>query len=77
MASAGRFWSHRIAENGSAGAQLIGWAEPVVLVVGSTTGGQVVVDLVAHSGSYLIFVIFFTRTKFLGNKIYTKKTRKL
>merc|ERR1719350_2437524 len=27
--------------------------------------------------SYLIFVIFFTRTKFLENKIYTKKTRKL
>merc|ERR1712155_17756 len=27
--------------------------------------------------SYLIFVIFFTRTKFLENKIYTEKTRKL
>merc|ERR1712055_501719 len=26
---------------------------------------------------YLIFVIFFTRAKFLENKIYTKKTRKL
>ena len=26
---------------------------------------------------YLIFVIFFTRTKFLENKIYTNKTRKL
>jgi len=27
--------------------------------------------------AYLIFVIFFTRTKFLENKIYTEKTRKL
>ena len=27
--------------------------------------------------AYLIFVIFFTRAKFLENKIYTKKTRKL
>ena len=27
--------------------------------------------------TYLIFVIFFTRAKFLENKIYTKKTRKL
>ena len=27
--------------------------------------------------TYLIFVIFFTRTKFLENKIYTEKTRKL
>ena len=26
---------------------------------------------------YLIFVIFFTRTKFLENKIYTEKMRKL
>ena len=26
---------------------------------------------------YLIFVVFFTRTKFLENKIYTEKTRKL
>ena len=26
---------------------------------------------------YLIFVIFFTQSKFLENKIYTKKTRKL
>merc|ERR1712074_66685 len=26
---------------------------------------------------YLIFVIFFTRTKFLENRIYTEKTRKL
>ena len=26
---------------------------------------------------YLIFVIFFTRAKFLENKIYTEKTRKL
>ena len=26
---------------------------------------------------YLIFVIFFTRVKFLENKIYTEKTRKL
>ena len=31
----------------------------------------------AHTSSYLIFVIFFTRTKFLENKIYTEKTRKL
>ena len=29
------------------------------------------------SASYLIFVIFFTQTKFLENKIYTEKTRKL
>ena len=27
--------------------------------------------------SYLIFVIFFTRAKFLEDKIYTEKTRKL
>ena len=27
--------------------------------------------------AYLIFVVFFTRTKFLENKIYTEKTRKL
>ena len=27
--------------------------------------------------TYLIFVLFFTRTKFLENKIYTEKTRKL
>ena len=27
--------------------------------------------------AYLIFVIFFTRAKFLENKIYTKKTRNL
>ena len=27
--------------------------------------------------AYLIFVIFFTRAKFLENKIYTEKTRKL
>ena len=26
---------------------------------------------------YLIFVIFFTQAKFLENKIYTEKTRKL
>ena len=30
-----------------------------------------------NTSSYLIFVIFFTRAKFLENKIYTKKTRKL
>ena len=28
-------------------------------------------------GPYLIFVIFFTQAKFLENKIYTEKTRKL
>ena len=65
MASAGRFWSHRIAENGSAGAQLIGWADPVV-VVGSSTGGQVVVDLVAHSCS-------FSRTR--GARIELQQTK--
>ena len=27
--------------------------------------------------TYLIFVTFFTQAKFLGNKIYTEKTRKL
>ena len=27
--------------------------------------------------TYLIFVIFFTRAKFLETKIYTEKTRKL
>ena len=63
MASAGRFWSHRIAENGSAGAQLIGWA---VVVVGSSTGGQVVVDLVAHSCS-------FSRTR--GARIELQQTK--
>ena len=63
MASAGRFWSHRIAENGSAGAQLIGWA---VVVVGSSTGGQVVVDLVAHSCS-------FSRTR--GARIDLQQTK--
>ena len=30
-----------------------------------------------HLGAYLIFVIFFTRAKFLEKKIYTEKTRKL
>ena len=29
------------------------------------------------TGAYLIFVIFFTQAKFLENKIYTEKTRKL
>ena len=29
------------------------------------------------SEPYLIFVIFFTRAKFLENKIYTEKSRKL
>ena len=62
MASAGRFWSHRIAENGSAGAQLIGWA--VVVVVGTSTGGQV--DLVAHSCS-------FSRTR--GARIKLQQTK--
>ena len=28
-----------------------------------------------RGGAYLIFVIFFTRAKFLENKIYTEKTR--
>ena len=31
----------------------------------------------AGGRAYLIFVIFFTRAKFLENKIYTAKTRKL
>ena len=30
-----------------------------------------------HSGTHLIFVIFFTRAKFLQNKIHTEITRKL
>ena len=30
-----------------------------------------------HCNAYLIFVIFFTRAKFLENEIYTEKTRKL
>ena len=30
-----------------------------------------------RSEPYLIFVIFFTLAKFLENKIYTEKTRKL
>ena len=34
-------------------------------------------DQGANPGTYLIFVIFFTRAKFLENKIYTEKTRKL
>ena len=29
------------------------------------------------AGAYLIFVIFFIRAKFLENKIYIEKTRKL
>ena len=33
--------------------------------------------VVVRLRTYLIFVIFFTRTKFLENKIYTEKTRKL
>ena len=37
----------------------------------------VIVTPPAHPISYLIFVVFFTRTKFLENKIYTEKTRKL
>ena len=32
---------------------------------------------IRREGTYLIFVIYFTRAKFLENKIYTKKTRKL
>ena len=30
-----------------------------------------------YMAAYLIFVIFFTQAKFLENKIYTEKTRKL
>ena len=30
-----------------------------------------------RGGAYLIFVIFFAQAKFLENKIYTEKTRKL
>ena len=37
---------------------------------------QLFADLICK-WTYLIFVIFFTRTKFLENKIYTEKTRKL
>ena len=33
------------------------------------------VSIALHA--YLIFVIFFTEAKFLENKIYTEKTRKL
>ena len=33
--------------------------------------------IVATDEAYLIFVIFFTRAKFLENKIYTEKARKL
>merc|ERR1712173_30968 len=37
----------------------------------------IVSEYLKSSGSYLIFVIFFTRAKFLENKIYTEKTHKL
>ena len=30
-----------------------------------------------NTAPYLVFVIFFTQAKFLENKIYTKKMRKL
>merc|ERR1711973_866510 len=33
--------------------------------------------IIMERHTYLIFFIFFTRAKFLENKIYTKKTRKL
>ena len=35
------------------------------------------VHMIRPTKSYLIFVVFFTRTKVLENKIYTEKTRKL
>ena len=35
------------------------------------------VAIVHNARAYLIFVIFFTREKFLENKIYTEKMRKL
>ena len=38
---------------------------------------QTAVGFSVGGDAYLIFVIFFTRTKFLENKIYTEKTRKL
>ena len=34
-------------------------------------------NILFHLATYLIFVIFFTQAKFLENKIYTEKTRKL
>ena len=34
-------------------------------------------NITDNASAYLIFVIFFTRAKFLENKIYSEKTRKL
>ena len=34
-------------------------------------------EMVLREAPYLIFVIFFTQAKFLENKIYTEKNRKL
>ncbi len=43
----------------------------------SVSWPKLVIFSTVLSQSYLIFVIFFTRAKFLENKIYTEKTRKL
>jgi len=37
----------------------------------------IIIFYIGVATAYLIFAIFFTRAKFLENKIYTKKTRKL
>ena len=40
-------------------------------------GGEVPLSSQDQTRAYLIFVIFFTRAKFLENKIYSEKMRKL
>ena len=54
------------------GSQLATLAQACFRVSVPTVGPDLVTIL-----AYLIFVIFFTRAKFLENKIYTEKTRKL
>ena len=50
-----------------------------IAVIGAKLGAyiwgahEIVLKIVARSKAYLIFVIFFTRTKFLESKIYTEK----
>ena len=54
-----------------------GWMEPIQHVDDDGDDDE---DEVIHDydhGAYLIIVIFFTLTKFLEDKIYTQKARKL
>ena len=41
--------------------------------VDADSGGVIEARQTDNGGSYLIFVIFFTRAKFFDNKIYTEK----